>query len=84
MTCQYIVAHRKKIVLYLKETYMEKNRVLQWHPGFRAVLRITLREEMKYLEMYEEYQLSRKPLQIDIRAFTSQIQTKSWKLIRVN
>lgn len=45
---------------------MEKNRALQWHPGFRAALRITLREEMKYLEMYEEYQLSRKPLQIDI------------------
>lgn len=45
---------------------MEKNRALQWHPGFRAALRITLREEMKYLEMHEEYQLSRKPLQIDI------------------
>lgn len=45
---------------------MEKNKTLQWHPGFRAALRITLCEEMKYLEMHEEYQLSRKPLQIDI------------------
>ncbi len=45
---------------------MEERKVLQWHPGFSAALRITLHEEMKYLEMYEEYQLSRKPMQIDI------------------
>lgn len=61
---------------------MEKNRALQWHPGFRAALRITLREEMKYLEMYEEYQLSRKPLQIDILIIKKR--TKLWRSIRMN
>lgn len=45
---------------------MEKNSALQWHPGFCAALRITFREELEYLEMYEEYQLGKKPMQIDI------------------
>lgn len=36
---------------------MEKAK-LQWHPGFSAALRITLRDDMKFLEMFEEYQLS--------------------------
>lgn len=39
---------------------------LQWHPAFGAALRITLQDEMKFLEMYEEYLLSKKPLQMDI------------------
>lgn len=39
---------------------------LQWHPAFSAALRITLQDEMKYLEMYEEYLLGKKPLQMDI------------------
>lgn len=39
---------------------------LQWHPAFGAALRITLQDEMKYLEMHEEYLLSKKPLQMDI------------------
>lgn len=44
---------------------MEK-RKLQWHPAFGAALRITLKEEMEFLEMQEEYLLSKKPPQIDI------------------
>ena len=43
-----------------------KNTKLQWHPAFGAALRITLQEELKYLEMREEYLLSKKPLQMDI------------------
>ena len=39
---------------------MEKTK-LQWHPAFGAALRITLQDEMKYLEMHEEYLLSKKP-----------------------
>ena len=39
---------------------------LQWHPAFSAALRITLQDEMKYLEMHEEYLLGKKPLQMDI------------------
>ena len=35
---------------------MDKTK-LQWHPAFSAALRITLQDEMKYLEMHEEYLL---------------------------
>ena len=44
---------------------MQKKKI-QWHQGFSAALRITLQEEMEFLEIQEEYLLSRKPLQIDI------------------
>ena len=44
---------------------MDKTK-LQWHPAFGAALRITLQDEMQYLEMHEEHLLSRKPLQMDI------------------
>lgn len=44
---------------------MDKTK-LQWHPAFGAALRITLQDEMKYLEMHEEYLLGKKPLQMDI------------------
>ena len=44
---------------------MEKTK-LQWHPAFGAALRITLQDEMQYLEMHEEHLLSKKPLQIDV------------------
>ena len=43
-----------------------KKTKLQWHPAFSAALRITLQEEMKFLEMHEEYPLSKKPPQIDV------------------
>lgn len=44
---------------------MDKTK-LQWHPAFGAALRITLLDEMEYLEMHEEYLLGKKPLQMDI------------------
>lgn len=44
---------------------MEKTK-LQWHPAFGAALRITLQDEMQYLEMHEEYLLSKKSLQMDV------------------
>ena len=43
-----------------------KKTKLQWHPAFGAALRITLQDELQYLEMREEYLLSKKPLQMDI------------------
>ena len=43
-----------------------KKTKLQWHPAFGAALRITLQDELEYLEMREEYLLSKKPLQMDI------------------
>ena len=51
--------------IILKGEKMDKTK-LQWHPAFGAALRITLQDEMQYLEMHEEYLLGKKPLQMDI------------------
>lgn len=39
--------------------------VLQWHPGFQAILQIELLEEKGMLQFNKEYNLTEKPLQID-------------------
>ncbi len=39
---------------------------LQWHPAFNAALRIELEENLDDLIFKEEYQLSKKPMQMDI------------------
>ncbi len=39
---------------------------LQWHPAFAAALRITLSDEMEYLDLREEYLLSKAPPKIDV------------------
>lgn len=38
---------------------------IQWHPGFCAAMELALRKERDNLEIYPEYNLSKKPLQID-------------------
>lgn len=38
----------------------------QWHPGFAAAIRIELRENKDDLTFEEEYNLSKKPLQVDV------------------
>ena len=43
-----------------------KKEKLQWHPAFSAALQITLGNEIQYLDMHEEYPLSKKPPQIDV------------------
>ena len=52
--------------MYYTEGEKMKKTKLQWHPAFGAALRITLQDELQYLEMQEEYLLSKKPLQMDI------------------
>lgn len=42
-----------------------KNENLQWHSAFVAALRITFHEEMEYLQILEEYSLSKSPPRID-------------------
>lgn len=42
-----------------------KNENLQWYPAFVAALRITFHEEMEYLQILEEYSLSKSPPRID-------------------
>lgn len=39
---------------------------LQWHPAFCAAARLEFNEDREVLEFYSEYNLSRKPLQIDL------------------
>lgn len=43
-----------------------KKRKLQWHSAFVSALRITLESELPFLEIHEEYLLSKKPPQIDV------------------
>ena len=38
---------------------------LQWHPAFQAALQIELEDDREFLEFHEEYNLNKKPLQLD-------------------
>ena len=40
-------------------------KALQWHPAFQAALQVELAKDRPFLRFYEEYNLSRKPLQMD-------------------
>ncbi len=40
-------------------------KALQWHPAFQAALQVELAQDRPFLRFYEEYNLSRKPLQMD-------------------
>lgn len=44
---------------------IESNKI-QWHPGFCSAVRLELRENREDLNYTNEYNLSRKPLQIDL------------------
>lgn len=39
---------------------------LQWHPAFCAATELELRQDLDVLELIPEYNLSKKPLQIDL------------------
>lgn len=45
---------------------MEKPERMQWHPAFASALRLELQEYEHVLDIQEEVQLTRKPLEIDI------------------
>ena len=47
-------------------TSPESTKKIQWHPGFYAAAEIELREDRSKLEFHREYNLSKKPLQIDL------------------
>ena len=48
------------------ETTSPENTKIQWHPGFYAAAEIELRQNREELEFHREYNLSKKPLQIDL------------------
>ena len=47
-------------------TSPESPKRIQWHPGFYAAAEIELRQNRNELEFHREYNLSKKPLQIDL------------------
>ena len=47
-------------------TTSPENTKIQWHPGFYAAAEIELRQNREELEFHREYNLSKKPLQIDL------------------
>lgn len=52
-----------------------KTEKLQWHPAFCAATELELRQDLDVLELIPEYNLSKKPLQIDLVI----IKTMDWK-----
>lgn len=59
---------------------------IQWHPGFYAAAEIELRQNRAELEYHREYNLSKKPLQIDLLVIEKikdvQIQNEIGKIFR--
>lgn len=45
---------------------MDEKKDIQWHPGFVAALQLALQDEKEWLEFISEYELSKKPLRIDV------------------
>ncbi len=45
---------------------MEDKKMIQWHPAFCSAVRLELRENKSDLVYEEEYNLGRKPIQIDL------------------
>lgn len=52
-----------------------KTEKLQWHPAFCAATELELRQDLDVLELIPEYNLSKKPLQIDLMI----IKKMDWK-----
>ena len=50
----------------IETTSPESTKKIQWHPGFYAATEIELRQNRNELEFHREYNLSKKPLQIDL------------------
>lgn len=59
---------------------------IQWHPGFYTAAEIELRQNRADLEYHREYNLSKKPLQIDLLVIEKlkdvQIQNEIGKIFR--
>ena len=39
---------------------------IQWHPGFAAATGLEFRDDYKYVKLESEYNLSKKPIRIDL------------------
>ena len=65
---------------------LPENKKIQWHPGFYAATEIEMRQNRKDLEFHREYNLSKKPLQIDLLIIEKlndvQIQNEIGRLFR--
>lgn len=44
----------------------EKQKLIQWHPGFCSAVQLELRDNREDLEYTNEYNVNRKPIQIDL------------------
>lgn len=49
-----------------KDHVIETEVKTQWHPAFCAAFQLELKEDMKYLQCTNEYNLNSKPLQVDL------------------
>lgn len=49
----------------MEEKRQEEVDLIQWHPTFFADVQVELRKESEKLSFQSEYQLSKKPMEID-------------------
>lgn len=50
----------------MEEKRLEEVDLIQWHPTFFADVQVELRKESEKLSFQSEYQLSKKPMEIDV------------------
>ena len=50
----------------MEEKRQEEVDLIQWHPTFFADVQVELRKESEKLSFQSEYQLSKKPMEIDV------------------
>lgn len=50
----------------MEEKRQEEVNLIQWHPTFFADVQVELRKESEKLSFQSEYQLSKKPMEIDV------------------
>lgn len=50
----------------MEEKRQEEMDLIQWHPTFFADVQVELRKESEKLSFQSEYQLSKKPMEIDV------------------
>ena len=72
--------------MYKNRNTLLESKKIQWHPGFYAAAELELRQNRKELEFHREYNLSKKPLQIDLLIIEKlknvQIQNEIGKIFR--
>ena len=64
----------------MEEKRQEEVDLIQWHPTFFADVQVELRKESEKLSFQSEYQLSKKPMEIDVLIIKKKQRNRSRKI----